>query len=206
LEAGFADDFVYVTWGIQTDTAAGAGTMTRTVKYWAICALLCLSGCTPFILQGVVSTAWHQAPPNQPTFTIVSQDQLSLTDQHIASLIADKLISQGYAKAESLSKADVGVLYSFRVGQGVTHTTGVPDYATGGTLIGSSTSYPRFLEIILVDLHRSKIPESVKVIWQGEIRSSGSISNMSALAPGFVDVIFENYGTTVSNKSFTRVP
>jgi hypothetical protein len=151
--------------------------------------------------HGMASSA-----PNQPTFTIVSQDQLSLTDQHIASLIADKLISQGYAKAESLSKADVGVLYSFRVGQGVTHTTGVPDYATGGTLIGSSTSYPRFLEIILVDLHRSKIPESVKVIWQGEIRSSGSISNMSALAPGFVDVIFENYGTTVSNKSFTRVP
>jgi hypothetical protein len=178
--------------------------MMRTVKLWATCALLCLAGCTPFRIQGVVSTAGHQAPPSRPTFTMLSQNQLGLTDRQIVNLIEEKLISHGYAKAESVSKSDVGVLYSFRIGQGITHTSGVP--TSGGMLIGSSTSYPRFLEVILVDLRRSKLPESVEIIWQGKIRSSGSISNMSALAPGFVDVILETYGTTVSNKSFTRTP
>jgi hypothetical protein len=75
----------------------------------------------------------------------------------------------------------------------------------GGQKVESTTTYPRFFQIVVVDLEKSKIPEKIEIIWQREVYSSGSSTNISKLAVHFVDVLFENYGSSVTNKNFFKV-
>ena len=156
-------------------------------------------------LNGTVSTASYTAPPQQSLFTIISPDSLSLTERNINGLIEKKMSERGYKKADSQQAANVAVLYKYSIGSGHTDVSSSPDFVWGGQKVVSNTSYPRFFEIAVVDLQKSKLPQKIEIIWQGEVRSSGSSANISWLAAHFVDVLFENYGTTVTNKHFFRV-
>jgi hypothetical protein len=110
----------------------------------------------------------------------------------------------GYVKAASRETANVAVLYKYSIGPGRTHVSSHPGFK-GRTEVESSTSYPRLFQLAIVDLEKSDIPEKMEMIWQGEIHSRGSISNISRLAPYFIDILFENYDKTVTNKPFGKV-
>jgi hypothetical protein len=56
----------------------------------------------------------------------------------------------------------------------------------------------------VIDLQKSKMPEKIEVLWQGEVYSMGTSTNMFLLAPVFIEALFENYGETVTNKSFRK--
>lgn len=163
-----------------------------------------LGGCVA-LLDGTVSTATPGSPPQQPLFTVISPDSLSLTDRNISSLIEAKMSERGYKKAPSRAAANVAVLYKYSLGSGRTHVSSSPDFVWGGQKVESTTTYPRFFQIVVVDLEKSKIPEKIEIIWQGEVYSSGSSTNISKLAVHFVDVLFENYGSSVTNKNFFKV-
>jgi hypothetical protein len=111
----------------------------------------------------------------------------------------------GYVMAASREAANVAVLYKYSIGPGRTHVSSHPDFVWGGQKTVSSTSYPRLFQLAIVDLEKSNIPEKLEIIWQGEIHSRGSTSNISKLAPYFIDILFENYDKTVTNKPFGKV-
>lgn len=165
---------------------------------------LILSGCAG-VFHGTVSTATYTDPPQQPLFTVFSSDLLSLTEKNITALIETKMSERGYTKAGSREAANVAVFYKYSVGLGRTHVSSSPDFVWGGQKVVSTTVYPRFFQIVVVDLERSKLPEKIEIIWHGEVYSSGSSANISKLAGHFIDELFENFGTTVTNKRFFKV-
>ena len=69
----------------------------------------------------------------------------------------------------------------------------------------STTRYPRFFQLVIVDLQKSKLPEHVEVVWQGEVYSEGSTSDITRLAEHFINTLFENYGKTVKAKRFRKI-
>ena len=156
-------------------------------------------------LSGKVSTAKYTEPPPQATFTVICPDSLSLAERNITALIEKKMSERGYVMAASREAANVAVLYKYSIGPGRTHVSSHPDFVWGGQKTVSSTSYPRVFILAMVDLEKSDIPEKMEIIWQGEVHSSGSMSNISKLAPHFIDILFENYETAVTNKSFHKV-
>jgi hypothetical protein len=164
---------------------------------------LLFAGCAH--LSGTVSTAKYTEPPPQATFTVISPDSLSLTERNITTLIEKKMSEHGYAKATSNEAANVAVLYKYSIGPGRTRVSSHPDFVWGGQKVVSSTSYPRFFRLAIVNLEKSDIPEKMEIIWLGEVYSSGSISNISKLAPYFVDILFENYETAVTDKTFHKI-
>jgi hypothetical protein len=166
--------------------------------------LVCLLfvGCAP--LTGSVNTLSHMKPPHNPLFKVISPDSMSLTERIIREHLEKKMAEHGYRKASPEEVPNVAVLYKYSVGSGVTSVSSSPDFVWGGQRVDSSSEYPRFFEIVLVDLEKSQAPETIKTIWQGEVYSSGSSTNISELAPHFIDVLFENYGSTVTNKRFSK--
>lgn len=161
-----------------------------------------LAGCGA--LSGRVSTLSHMEPPHNPLFQVDSPDSISLTERIIREQIEKKMAEHGYKKASSGEVPNVGIIYKYSVGSGVTSVSSSPDFVWGGQRVESASEYPRFFQIVLIDLEKSKAPETIKIIWQGEIYSSGSSTNISRLAPHFIDVLFENYGSTVTNKLFSK--
>ena len=123
-----------------------------------------------------------------------------MTDHNITALIEAKMIAKGFQKASSIEAANVGVLYKYSIDpQGSIHSA--PDYAVGGHT--TYTVYPRHFQVAVFDL-RKRDPDKIDFFWQGEIYSPGTSRNVGLIAPYFIDVLFENYGKTISNKSFTR--
>ncbi len=153
-------------------------------------------------LDGTVSAVSYSAPPQPPTFIVISPDSLSLTERNISALIEAKMSKRGYQKANSIESANVGVMYKYSIDPSGSISS-VPNYSTGGQ--ATYTTYPRHFMIGVIDLQKSKVPERIEFLWQGELYSAGTSRNISLLAPYFIDVLFENYGTTVSNKSFSKI-
>jgi hypothetical protein len=149
-----------------------------------------LAGC----VSGTVSTAYYSAPPQPPMFIVISPDSLSLTERNISALIEAKLSERGLMKATSFEAANIGVLYKHSI-----DPTG--SVVSDGYEV--STVYPRHFQITVIDLHRSKMPEKIEILWQGEVYSTGSSRNISSLAPIFIEQLFFNYGKTVTNKDFS---
>ena len=162
-----------------------------------------LAGCTR--LTGHVSTLLHMEPPQNPLFKVDSPDSISLTERIIREHIERKMADHGYKKASSGEIPNVGVIYKYSVGSGVTSVSSSPDFVWGGQKVESASEYPRFFQLALINIEKSKASETVKIIWQGEVYSSGSSTNISQLAPHFIDVIFENYGSTVTNRHFFKI-
>src|SRR5688572_28913905 len=166
----------------------------------------CLLGCLPSTISGRVSVASYSQPPANRSFTVLGQ-QLSLTDRKIASLLDEKMTERGYQKAALPSDATVAVLFRYSVDSGSTRVSSSPDFVFGGQRVVSHVQYERFLEIVMIDLQKSDLPNKLEITWQGELRSSGSGNDMSRLAPVFIDAIFENYGKSVTNQKFsTKTP
>ena len=166
--------------------------------------LVCLLfvGCAP--LTGSVNTLSHMKPPQNPLFKVISPDSISLTERIIREHIEKKMAEHGYRKASPEEVPNVAVLYKYSVGSGITSVSSSPDYVMGGQKVRSSSEYPRFFEIVLIYIERTQVPEASKTIWQGEVYSSGSSTNISELAPHFIDALFENYGSTVTNRRFSK--
>lgn len=164
-----------------------------------LCFLLC--GC----ISGRVSTENFSAAAKDAQFTIVQRDSLSLTDRNISKLIESKMVERGFVKASSSESANIAVLYKYSIGSGSTEISSSLNYATGMTSVQSNTSYPRLFELALIDIAKSKTLSNPEILWQGEIYSNGSTSNISLLAPYFIDVLFENYGITITNQKFYKV-
>jgi hypothetical protein len=171
---------------------------------WVMATALVI-GCVPSMLRGRVSTVSYRAVPEQSTFTVHSQNTIRLTDRNIVRLIEQKLTERGYRKVDSMGGADIVAIYAYDVGQGTTRISSQPDLVFGGHAISSDTAYPRSFEIALIDFKNSPDPKKPEIVWQAELRSSGSVSDMSRLAADFIDVIFEHYGATVDNKLFFKV-
>ena len=165
--------------------------------------LIALGGCAG-IVTGTVSTATYAEPPAEPLFTVIAPDNATLTDRSLTAQIERKMLAHGYAKAASSDNATVAVIYGYSIGPGTMHVTGSPDYRFGGEKVQSDAAYPRIFQIAVVDMTRSKLPDEVEVVWEGEVYSSGSSRKMSKLGTYFIDVLFENYGKNVTDKYFTR--
>jgi hypothetical protein len=156
---------------------------------------LSLANCSS-ILSGTVSAVHYNGPPQPPEFTVLSQDPLSLTDRNISARIEAKMSERGYRKAMSPETANVGVLYKYSIDP-LGNVQNIPDFPI-------YTTYPRRFMIAVIDLRKSKLPDKPEFLWQGEVYSLGESTNLSVLAPDFIDVLFEYFGTTISNKEFSK--
>lgn len=154
-----------------------------------------LASCSS-ILSGTVSAVFYNEPPQPPLFTVISQDPLSLTDRTISVRIEAKMSERGYRKSLSPEAATVGVLYKYSIDP-LGNVQNIPDYPI-------YTTYPRRFMIAVIDLRKSKLPDKPEFLWQGEVYSLGESTNLSVLAPDFIDVLFEYFGTTISNKEFSK--
>ena len=163
-----------------------------------------LTNCAAY-LTGSVSTENYSNANSNKTFKIIGPNTLSLRDKKIRDLISSKLIKYGYTPATDENEANTAVLYKLSIGQGSTYVSSSPDYVHGGQKVESSTSYPRFMQIMIIDLEKSKLPDKVVMIWQGEVTSSGSSTNVTKLTKNFLDILFENYGKTITDESFHRL-
>lgn len=160
---------------------------------------LFLVGCST--LSGRVSAASYTEPPQQPLFSVVSPDALSLSERTIAELIEKKMTEHGFDLASPPESANVAVYYRYSFGP--SRVSSHPDYVFGGQKV--STSHSRTFEVMVMDIEKSKALGKVVIIWQGELYSSGSSTDMAELAPDFIDALFEQYGKTVKNESFMKL-
>jgi len=108
-----------------------------------------------------------------------------------------------FTPANSQEEAEYLVIYNFNIGAGTTKVSSSRDFVYGGKEVHSSTSYPRQFEIAIV----SKTPETrskdvPSILWQAELYSQGSSSDMSVLADIFIPQMFQRYGKTVTNEQF----
>jgi hypothetical protein len=148
-----------------------------------------------------VSSISYGDPPQPPLFFIVLKDSISVTDRNIIGIIEARLTEIGYQKATSFEGANVGVLFSYSIDpNGSIYSE--PDYAVGGH--NTYTAFPRHFQLAVIDLKKSKVPDKVELLWQGEIYSAGRSRNIGLVAPYFIEVLFENYGKTVSNQTFIK--
>ena len=161
-----------------------------------IATFLLLSGC----VSGTISTAAYENLPAKYHFTIITKDNISLTNRNLSAYIEKKMIGLGHIKATPPETANIAVYYSYSIGSGRTHVSSDKDLT-----IESNTTYPRFFQIILVDMKKSKNMKTPKIIWQGEVRSRGSSDNISELGEIFINALFENYGKTIKSKKFSEV-
>ena len=154
-------------------------------------AAISLASC----VRGTVSAVSYSDPPQPPMFIVLSSDSPSRTERIISARIEDKMSARGYRQATSLEAANIGVRYKYSVDPGnvSVDSNGQADW-----------EFPRHFQIAVIDLQKSKMPEKIEVLWQGEVYSMGTSTNMFLLAPVFIEALFENYGETVTNKSFRK--
>ncbi|HLD45533.1 MAG TPA: DUF4136 domain-containing protein [bacterium] len=156
-------------------------------------------------IDGRISTEMYTKPSNKNTFVVVTPSFPSLTEKQIATLIEKKMIEKGFSKASSKKTADIGVFYSYSIGNGSNQILSTPDFVVGGHAIYSETVYPRFFQIVIIDLAKTRLPNKIAIIWQGELRSKGSSDNIIDVAQYFIGALFSSYGKTVTNKGFLRI-
>ncbi|MCX5804321.1 MAG: DUF4136 domain-containing protein [Proteobacteria bacterium] len=183
--------------------------MNRVQLYIAIVIVFTIVGtlaCAPFIISGCISSATYQPHPGNATFFVVQSDKNTLTERNIQTLIEKEMEKLGFKRAVDRATADVAVLYSSSIGAGVTETvvSSSPDFVWGGQKVSSSSSteYPRYFHIAIIDLAQTHDPKEPVFIWQAELYSSGSSSNISWLAETFVPELFKWYCNNVTNKRF----
>jgi hypothetical protein len=159
-------------------------------------------------VTGRVSTISHNVLPTGSKFIIIESDAFSVTSKQIKNMIANKMVNLGYIEATSEQEADAVILYKYNVGSGSTEVSisSRRDFIWGGQKVqsDSETVYPRFFQIAIVDLKRSKLPDQLELIWHGEVYSKGSSANILSVAQEFIDALFENYNKSVTNKHFTK--
>jgi hypothetical protein len=160
------------------------------------------SACVPTIILGRVSAATYQPHPGSATFFLVQSDRFTLTEQNIQALIVKEMEKLGFKRVPDRRTADLAVVYSYSIGTGTTSVSSRPDFVWGGQRVESSTEYPRYFDVAIIDLARTLDQKEPVFVWQAELYSSGSSSNIAWLAESFVPELFKWYGKNVSNKRF----
>ena len=168
---------------------------------------LLLAGCVPTMLSGRVSSELVSTPASRATFFVAGADRsgIGVTERQIQRLIADEMMKLGFVATSSRDSADLAVLYSYNVGEGRTQVSSSPDFVWGGQKVESHTEYPRSFQIAIVDSKASQLPDRVKMLWQGELFSTGSTSDIAVLANHFVSELFRNFGRSETNRRFRRL-
>lgn len=159
-----------------------------------------LSACAPTVITGRMSAATYQMPPQGASFTLAGSGAPTLTERQIQELIKAQLESRGFRFTAPSDDADFLVVFSYSMGAGKTVVSSSPDFVWGGQKVSSSTSYPRYFQISMVDVASSQKENQVVFAWQAEIYSSGSSQNISWLAEHFVPKLFEKFGESVSSE------
>jgi len=176
-------------------------------------ALIGTPACAPSFIAGRVSTATYQSYPTNATFFVITSDRITLTEKNIQNLIANEMEKIGFRRTTNVADADLAVIYSNSIGTGTSSVSGSvssqPDFVWGGQKIqgsvSSSTEYPRYFFVGIIDRSKTTNPKDPVFIWQGEIYSSGQISNISLLSETFITELFKSYGENQTNKKFTTL-
>ena len=183
----------------------GVLAMHRIQLYIAIAVIFTIVGalaCVPSFISGSISSATYQPHPSNATFFIIQSDRVTLTEKNIQVLIAKEMEKLGFKLVTDRATADLGVVYSYSIGAGATSVSSRPDFVWGGQRVESSTKYPRYFEVAIIDIRRTVDPKEPVFIWQAELYSSGSSSNITWLAESFVPELFKQYGKNVTNERF----
>jgi hypothetical protein len=130
------------------------------------------------------------------------QQSISLTDSNIANLIAQKMEELGFIQTTHKVEAHFAVVYTYSVGAGETVVSSRRDFAWGGHKVHSSTAYPRYFAIAIIDLTRTVDVNNPVILWQAELYSKGSRSDIARLYECFVEESFKKYGKTVNREMF----
>lgn len=157
------------------------------------------------MLQGRVSSAVLGEVPGGASFVMLSEGTPTLSERHLADLMAAEMRTRGFVEAPDPSVAQLAVAYFFTLGPGTVSVGTRPNSATGGRDAYSYTSYPRFLQVWLLDWKASEAKQEPVVLWQGELYSAGAGGDLSALADYFVPEVFSRFGRGSTNETFTRV-
>jgi len=174
----------------------------RYIPIFIVFAILSSTACAPGIISGRISTATYQSYPTNATFFVVSSDRLTLTEKNLQNFIAREMEKLGFKRSTESNNADLAVVYSYSIGAGSTSVSSSPDFVWGGQKVESSTKYPRYFSVGIIDRGKTINSKEPVFIWQGEIYSSGSSSNIAWLAESFVPELFKWYGKDVTNKIF----
>jgi hypothetical protein len=168
-----------------------------------IFATIGISACTSFVpLYGHINAATYQPHPEGSTFFIVLNDNFTLTDQNMKALIAKEMEKLGFKQVFDLSTTDLAVVYSYSIGAGTTSVSSSPDFVWGGQEVTSETEYPRYFQVAIIDHKKTLDPKKPIFLWQAELYSTGSSSNISLLAESFIPELFKWYGKNTTNKIF----
>ncbi len=158
--------------------------------------------CAPSLILGRVSAATYQPLLGKATFFVVQSDRITLTERNIQTLIANEMVKLGFKRVYDGGTADLAVVYSYSIGAGTTSVSSSPDFVWGGQKVESSTEYPRYFHIAIIDQSQTLNAKEPVFIWEAELYSSGSSSNIAWLAESFVPELFKWYGKNVTNKRF----
>jgi hypothetical protein len=167
-----------------------------------------LSGCVYLTMNATISSAKYSDPP-QPTFFVVNPSDLfrfteKRTEKRIVDLIENKMVEHGYGRAYSPETATVEVYYKFSIGLGEGYLSNSRDFADNRQQIESLSEYPNYFQIYIIDIERSKKEKKIKMIWQGEVYGSGENMDILELVQFLVDVLFDNFDSTVTNKKYLK--
>ncbi len=166
------------------------------------------TGCVYLTMSATVSSAKYSEPP-RPTFFVVNpSDLFRFTEKHtekrIVDFIENKMVEHGYGKAYSLETANVEVYYKFSIGLGQGYHSNSRDFVDSRQQIESLSEYPNYFQIYIIDIERSKNEKKIKMIWQGEVYGSGENVDILELAQFLVNVLFDNFDSTVTNKKYLK--
>ncbi len=163
-----------------------------------------MSGCMPTLITGRVSSASYLDISPAATFHIVDSNSLSLSERRIQNLIRERFVARGFIPIVEGNTPDLTVLYSYSIGEGRTEVSSQPDFAWGGKKITTSTEYPRYMQLVIIDFKSYVAEHKLKIYWQAELQSKGSSDDIVYLSEYFLDEIFEQFGSSVDNKRFFK--
>ncbi len=167
-----------------------------------------LSGCAYMTMSATVSSAKYSDLPHPTFFVVNPSDSFRFTEKRtekrIVDLIENKMVEHGYGKANPPETATVEVYYKFSIGLGQGYLSNSRDFADSRQQIESLSEYPNHFQIYIIDIERSKNEKKIKMIWQGEVYGSGENMDILELAQFLVDVLFDNFDSTVANKKYLK--
>jgi hypothetical protein len=138
----------------------------------------------------------------EPVLFYVSSNSSSTADDRITALIEAKMIEKGFQKASSIQAANVGITYNYSIDQGgsVPYRHSIDQQGS----VPSDRDYSVWRFQVAVLGLRQRTPGETELFWEGKIYSAGTSRDIGLIAPHFIDVLFENYDTTVLKKNFSR--
>ena len=160
------------------------------------------------IITGRVSSAAYQEIPLEKTFYIIESEKQTLTETNIQSLLERELESRGLHRIYSFNDADYLVEYRYSVGEDATsNNAGYPVEHKRSVVEGatSTTNYPRYFQVSVIDVPTSNREKKLVYSWQAEAYSSGYGKEISTLTESVVPEMFEHYGQTVNNEPFRKI-